>query len=83
MVIKSEIVGSRTVAIKYPVANGLYCVEVAEDAKGWCYPWEVRQDGTRACAYSYASNKKQADAIFSEMVTREKMMAGGKIEYHT
>lgn len=78
MVIKSETVNSRTVAIKYPVYDGLWCVELYEDATDWCDPWEIRQDGTRLCAYSYASNKKQADAIFSEMVTREKMMAGGK-----
>ena len=78
MVIKCETVGSRTIAIKYPVCNDLYCVEIAEDAKGWCYPWEIRQDGTRACAYSYASSRKQALAIFSEMVTKEKMHAGGK-----
>lgn len=77
MVIKTETVGKRTVAIHFPVYNGLYCVEVAEDATGWCYPWEIREDGMRVCAYSYANNRKQANAIFSEMVTREKMMAGG------
>jgi len=77
MVIKSETVGSRTVAIRYPAYNGLYLVEVSEDAKGWCYPWEIRKDGTRVCAYCNVSSKKQALECFGEMVTREKMMAGG------
>ena len=75
MVIKQEKVGERIIAILYPAHNGLYCVETKEYAPNWCMPWEVRHDGYSCCSYSYATNRKQAMAIFNEMVTREKMYA--------
>lgn len=75
MIIKQETVNGRTVAITYPAHNGLFCIEVTEHAPDWCYPWEIRDDGTRACAWTYANNRKQALEIYSEMVTREKMNA--------
>ena len=75
MIIKRESVGGRTVSITYPAVNGLYCIETTEYAPDWCYPWEIREDGTRACAYSFASNRKQALSIYEEMLVREKMNA--------
>lgn len=75
MIIKQETVGKRTVEILYPAYNGLYCIETKEPAGGWCYPWEVRKDGTRVCEVRQANNRRTALEIFSEMVTREKLYA--------
>lgn len=74
MIVKQEQVENKRIAIKQ-AHDHMYCVEVAQYAPDWCYPWEVQSDGWRACKYAFAPTIEQETLIFNEFVTVEKMHA--------